>query len=39
VGMGEDIDDLNVFDPGDYLEALFGGLSGEPQPQPAATSS
>ncbi|MFN2568172.1 MAG: signal recognition particle-docking protein FtsY, partial [Candidatus Dormibacteria bacterium] len=26
VGMGEGIDDLNVFDPGAYLDALFAGL-------------
>jgi fused signal recognition particle receptor len=38
VGMGEDIDDLNVFDPGDYLDALFSGLAGAAR-EPAATSS
>jgi fused signal recognition particle receptor len=26
VGMGEDIDDLNVFDPQAYLDALFAGI-------------
>ena len=26
VGMGEGIDDLNVFDPGAYLDALFAGV-------------
>jgi fused signal recognition particle receptor len=26
VGMGEDIDDLNVFDPEAYLDALFSGV-------------
>ncbi len=25
-GLGEDIDDLNVFDPGAYLDALFAGV-------------
>jgi fused signal recognition particle receptor len=27
VGLGEDIDDLNVFDPQAYLDALFEGLT------------
>ncbi|HVS44349.1 MAG TPA: signal recognition particle-docking protein FtsY, partial [Candidatus Dormibacteraeota bacterium] len=26
VGMGEGIDDLNVFDPRAYLDALFAGV-------------
>ena len=39
VGLGEDIDDLNVFDPADYLTALFGGLSDASHAQAAATSS
>jgi fused signal recognition particle receptor len=26
VGMGEGIDDLNVFDPRSYLDALFAGV-------------
>ena len=30
VGLGEDIDDLNVFDPEAYLDALFG-VEGEEQ--------
>ena len=28
VGMGEDIDDLNVFEPRAYLDALFAGVVG-----------
>ena len=31
VGLGEDIDDLNVFDPQAYLDALFG-VEGELEP-------
>jgi len=40
VGMGEDIDDLNVFDPRAYLDALFAGVldvpvaPGAPAPRP-----
>jgi len=30
VGLGEGIDDLNVFDPAAYLDALFSGLVEEP---------
>jgi signal recognition particle GTPase len=26
VGLGEGIDDLNVFDPAAYLDALFAGV-------------
>jgi len=32
VGMGEGIDDLNVFDPAAYLDALFAGVLDVPQP-------
>jgi len=32
VGMGEGIDDLNVFDPAAYLDALFAGLLEAPNP-------
>jgi len=32
VGMGEGIDDLNVFDPGAYLDALFHGVLDIPVP-------
>jgi fused signal recognition particle receptor len=35
VGLGEDIDDLNVFDPADYLDALFGALVEEGDRSPA----
>lgn len=34
VGLGEGIDDLNVFDPKSYLDALFHGLVGEETPAP-----
>ena len=27
VGLGEDLDDLNVFDPAAYLDALFGSTA------------
>jgi fused signal recognition particle receptor len=33
VGMGEGIDDLNVFDPQAYLDALFAGVLGVPAAQ------
>ena len=33
VGLGEGIDDLNVFDPGAYLDALFAGVGEAPQPE------
>jgi fused signal recognition particle receptor len=33
VGMGEGIDDLNVFDPVAYLDALFAGVLEVPAPQ------
>ena len=32
VGLGEGIDDLNVFDPGAYLDALFAGVLEVPVP-------
>jgi hypothetical protein len=34
VGMGEGIDDLNVFDPKAYLDALFAGVLEAPGAAP-----
>ena len=35
VGLGEGIDDLNVFDPAAYLDALFAGVLDVPTPRAA----
>jgi fused signal recognition particle receptor len=35
VGLGEGIDDLNVFDPAAYLDALFAGVLDVPTPRGA----
>ena len=35
VGLGEGIDDLNVFDPAAYLDALFAGVLDVPTPRDA----